>query len=44
MAAELATTFTGLRFENPFLLGSAPPTESESNVSFARSTPAGEAS
>ncbi|HEY3162181.1 MAG TPA: hypothetical protein VGJ78_24635 [Vicinamibacterales bacterium] len=32
MAAELATTFTGLRFENPFLLSSAPPTESESNI------------
>ena len=28
----LATTFTGLRFENPFLLASAPPTESESNI------------
>jgi dihydropyrimidine dehydrogenase (NAD+) subunit PreA len=29
---SLATTFTGLRFENPFLLSSAPPTESESNI------------
>ena len=25
-------TFTGIRFENPFLLASAPPTESESNI------------
>ncbi len=24
--------FTGIRFENPFLLSSAPPTESESNI------------
>jgi dihydropyrimidine dehydrogenase (NAD+) subunit PreA len=32
MTADLATTFTGLRFENPFLLSSAPPTESESNI------------
>ena len=32
MAVHLATTFTGLRFENPFLLSSAPPTESESNI------------
>ena len=32
MAQPLATTFTGLRFENPFLLASAPPTESESNI------------
>ena len=30
--AELSTTFTGLRFPNPFLLSSAPPTESESNI------------
>ncbi|HET9830956.1 MAG TPA: tRNA-dihydrouridine synthase, partial [Vicinamibacterales bacterium] len=28
----LATIFTGLRFENPFLLASAPPTESEANI------------
>ena len=28
----LAVTFTGLRFENPFLLASAPPTESDSNI------------
>jgi dihydropyrimidine dehydrogenase (NAD+) subunit PreA len=32
MAADLSTTFTGLRFPNPFLLSSAPPTESESNI------------
>jgi dihydroorotate dehydrogenase len=32
MAADLTTTFTGLRFLNPFLLSSAPPTESESNI------------
>src|SRR5512144_1223013 len=32
MAAQLGTTFTGLRFENPFLLSSAPPTESDSNI------------
>jgi dihydropyrimidine dehydrogenase (NAD+) subunit PreA len=30
--ADLSVTFTGLRFENPFLLSSAPPTESESNI------------
>jgi dihydropyrimidine dehydrogenase (NAD+) subunit PreA len=29
---NLATTFTGLQFQNPFLLSSAPPTESESNI------------
>jgi dihydroorotate dehydrogenase len=32
MRTLLATVFTGLRFENPFLLASAPPTESESNI------------
>src|SRR6185503_19003259 len=32
MGIQLATTFTGLRFENPFLLASAPPTESDSNI------------
>ena len=32
MAPQLPTTFTGLRFENPFLLASAPPTESDSNI------------
>src|SRR6476620_2181817 len=30
--ADLSTTFTGLQFENPFLLASAPPTESDSNI------------
>jgi dihydropyrimidine dehydrogenase (NAD+) subunit PreA len=29
---NLATTYTGLHFQNPFLLSSAPPTESESNI------------
>src|SRR4051794_17201170 len=32
MAADLSTTFAGVRFQNPFLLSSAPPTESESNI------------
>src|SRR5207342_2739532 len=32
MPTDLSTTFTGLRFANPFLLSSAPPTESESNI------------
>src|SRR5215211_8101979 len=32
MGNPLAVTFTGLRFENPFLLASAPPTESDSNI------------
>ncbi len=32
MPPELSTTFTGVRFPNPFLLSSAPPTESESNI------------
>jgi dihydropyrimidine dehydrogenase (NAD+) subunit PreA len=32
MAPTTAVTFTGLRFENPFLLSSAPPTESDSNI------------
>jgi len=30
--ADLTVTFTGIRFENPFLLSSAPPTESDSNI------------
>ncbi|MGH9458864.1 MAG: NAD-dependent dihydropyrimidine dehydrogenase subunit PreA [Thermoanaerobaculia bacterium] len=30
--ADLSVRFTGLAFENPFLLASAPPTESESNI------------
>src|SRR5437588_9370926 len=29
---DLSTTFTGVRFKNPFLLASAPPTESEQNI------------
>src|SRR5947207_1149446 len=32
MGMSTAVTFTGLRFENPFLLSSAPPTESDSNI------------
>ena len=32
MAVNLSVTFTGLQFRNPFLLSSAPPTESESNI------------
>lgn len=32
MSADLSVTFTGLRFQNPFLLSSAPPTESDSNI------------
>ncbi len=35
MATDLTVTFTGLRFDNPFLLASAPPTESESNITRA---------
>ncbi|MDB4906047.1 MAG: preA 1 [Gemmatimonadetes bacterium] len=30
--ANKSITFTGLKFENPFLLSSAPPTESENNI------------
>jgi dihydropyrimidine dehydrogenase (NAD+) subunit PreA len=30
--ADLSVEFTGLKFENPYLLSSAPPTESESNI------------
>jgi len=30
--ADLSTTFTGIRFTNPFLLSSAPPTESDANI------------
>jgi dihydropyrimidine dehydrogenase (NAD+) subunit PreA len=33
--ADLSTVFTGIHFENPFLLASAPPTESESNINRA---------
>ena len=32
MGVDLSVTFTGIRFVNPFLLSSAPPTESESNI------------
>ncbi len=32
MSADLSTVFTGIKLENPFLLSSAPPTESESNI------------
>ena len=32
MTADLSVQFTRIRFENPFLLSSAPPTESESNI------------
>jgi dihydropyrimidine dehydrogenase (NAD+) subunit PreA len=30
--ADRSVAFTGIRFENPFLLSSAPPTESENNI------------
>jgi dihydropyrimidine dehydrogenase (NAD+) subunit PreA len=32
MPSQLAVTFTGLKFANPFLLSSAPPTESDANI------------
>lgn len=32
MSSRLAVTFTGLQFPNPFLLSSAPPTESDANI------------
>lgn len=32
MSVDLSVEFTGIRFGNPFLLSSAPPTESESNI------------
>ena len=32
MPIDQSVQFTGIRFENPFLLSSAPPTESESNI------------
>jgi dihydropyrimidine dehydrogenase (NAD+) subunit PreA len=32
MSADLSTVFTGLKFENPFMLASAPPTESDANI------------
>lgn len=30
--ADLSTVFTGIRFPNPFLLASAPPTENDANI------------
>ncbi len=30
--ADLSTVYTGIRFENPFMLASAPPTESDANI------------
>src|SRR5512141_151587 len=30
--ADLSTVFTGLHFDNPFMLSSAPPTESDANI------------
>src|SRR5688500_7316960 len=30
--ADLSTVFTGIRFDNPFMLASAPPTESDTNI------------
>ncbi|HSL22381.1 MAG TPA: hypothetical protein VK886_12665 [Vicinamibacterales bacterium] len=32
MEPDLSVTFTGIRFPNPFMLASAPPTESDSNI------------
>src|SRR5215468_5926418 len=32
MSGRLSVDFTGIRFDNPFLLSSAPPTESDSNI------------
>jgi dihydropyrimidine dehydrogenase (NAD+) subunit PreA len=32
MKPSLSTRFTGIEFENPFLLASAPPTESDANI------------
>jgi dihydropyrimidine dehydrogenase (NAD+) subunit PreA len=32
MSANLSVTFSGLQFTNPFLLSSAPPTESDANI------------
>jgi dihydroorotate dehydrogenase len=32
MGSDLSVTFTGVRFANPFMLASAPPTESETNI------------
>ena len=38
MSIDRSVDFTGIRFENPFLLSSAPPTESESNITRAFET------
>ena len=32
MPVDTSVTFTGVKFENPYLLSSAPPTESENNI------------
>src|SRR6186997_3735374 len=32
MKPDISVTFTGIKFPNPFLLSSAPPTESDSNI------------
>ena len=32
MGIDLSVSFTGIHFENPFMLASAPPTESEGNI------------
>src|SRR4029078_6775588 len=32
MAIDTSVEFTGIHFENPFMLSSAPPTESERNI------------
>jgi dihydroorotate dehydrogenase len=32
MGVDTSVEFTGIKFENPFMLSSAPPTESESNI------------
>src|SRR5512135_1263674 len=32
MAADLSTVYTGIHFQNPFMLASAPPTESDTNI------------
>src|SRR3954471_19335872 len=32
MSVDTSVNFTGIKFENPFMLSSAPPTESESNI------------
>ena len=32
MSVDRSVTLTGIKFENPFLLSSAPPTESENNI------------